>query len=69
MLSCSSCYLCLGARTLFLLFVLLSSKRGGVGILGFADFADVWFGFRFSHLKTAVFRFWGLPPGGGGGGT
>ena len=28
---------------------------------GFADLANVWFGFRFSHLKTAVFRFWGLP--------
>ena len=29
----------------------------GVGIVVFADLAKFWFGFRFSHLKTALFRF------------
>ena len=33
-------------------------REGGVGIFGFADLANFWFCFRFSHLKTAAFWFW-----------
>ena len=37
-------------------------KGGAIEIFGtFADLGNFWFGFfRFSHLETAVFRFWSL---------
>ena len=37
-----------------------NTSRGGVGIFGFADLANFWFGFAVFALKTAVFRFWCL---------
>ena len=42
-------------------FADVSMHERGVGIFGFADLANFWIGFsvfRFSHPKTAVFRFW-----------
>ena len=35
-------------------------RVGGVGIFGFADLANFGSCFRFSHVKTVVFRFWCL---------
>ena len=42
------------------MFSKLIMQEGGVGIVGLRTFPHFGSVFRFSHLKTAVFRFWGL---------
>ena len=42
------------------LLLFLTPKEGGVWTFGFAKLANFWFGFRFSRLKSAVFRSWCL---------